>query len=49
MPQFLTDIQFIATSSIETPATGFATMYMNTDGYLYIKLPNGEQVRLHSL
>ena len=48
MPKFLTEIQFIATSSIETPDSGFATMYMNTDGYLYIKFPNGEQARLHN-
>jgi hypothetical protein len=47
MPKFLTDIQFIATSSMDTPSTGFATLYLNTDGYLYVKFPNGSESKLH--
>jgi len=46
MAQFLTDIQFISTSSIDTPESGFVTVYMNTDGYLYAKFPDGQQARL---
>jgi hypothetical protein len=46
MPQFLTDIQFIATSSIETPESGFVTLYLQTDGYMYVKLSNGTEYRL---
>ena len=46
MAQFLSEIQFVATSSIETPGAGFITLYMNTDGYLYVKFPNGSEARL---
>ncbi len=46
MPQFLTDIQFVATSSIETPESGFVTLYLKTDGYMYVKLSNGTEYRL---
>lgn len=46
MPQFLTDIQFVATSSIETPESGFVTLYLQTDGYMYVKLSNGTEYRL---
>lgn len=46
MPKFLTEIQFAATSSIETPSTGLVTLYMNTDGYIYVKFPDGSQTRL---
>jgi hypothetical protein len=46
MAKFLTEIQFVSTSSMETPEPGFVTVYMNTNGYLYAKFPNGEQARL---
>jgi hypothetical protein len=47
MAQFLTEIQFATTGSIETPESGFITMYANTNGYLYAKLSNGTQIRLN--
>lgn len=46
MPQFLSEIQFATTGSIETPEPGFITIYANTDGFLYAKFSNGTQVRL---
>jgi len=46
MAQFLTEIQFVATSSMDTPEPGFVTIYMNTDGNLYAKFSNGSQTRL---
>lgn len=46
MAQFLTEIQFATTGSIETPEPGFVTIYANTDGNLYAKFSNGSQVRL---
>ena len=46
MPKFLTEIQFAATGSIESPDPGFITLYVNTDGFLYAKLSNGTQVKL---
>ena len=46
MSQFLTEIQFVATGSIETPDSGFVTLYMNTDGFIYVKFSNGTQARL---
>lgn len=46
MAQFLSEIQFAATSSMETPEAGFITLYANTDGYLYAKLSDGTQIRL---
>jgi hypothetical protein len=46
MAQFLTEIQFATTGSIETPESGFITLYANTDGYLYARLSNGTQIRL---
>jgi hypothetical protein len=46
MAQFLTDIQLIATGSIETPDVGFVNMYLNTDGYIYVKFSNGSQTRV---
>lgn len=46
MAKFLTEIQFAATSSIETPEPGFITIYANTDGFLYARLSNGTQVKL---
>ena len=48
MPEFLSQIQFIATASMDTPGTGFATLYLNTDGYLYVKFPNGSETKLHA-
>lgn len=49
MAQFLTEIQFVSTGSIETPEeAGFITLYMNTDGYLYVKFSNGTEARLTS-
>ena len=46
MAQFLTEIQFVATSSMDTPPLGLVTLYMQTDGYLYVKFPNGSEARL---
>ena len=46
MPKFLTDIQFVSASSMETPEPGFVTVYMKNDGYLYAKFPNGTEARL---
>jgi len=46
MAQFLTEIQFATTSSIESPPSGFITIYTNTDGFLYAVLSNGTQVKL---
>ena len=46
MAQFLSEIQFVTTGSIENPEPGFITIYANTDGFLYAKLPNGTQVKL---
>lgn len=46
MAQFLTDIQFTATGSMDTPEPGFVTIYMNDNGYLYAKFPNGLEARL---
>jgi hypothetical protein len=46
MAQFLTEIQFATTGSIETPEPGFITIYANTDGFLYAKLSNGTQIKL---
>lgn len=46
MPKFLTEIQFVATGSIETPDSGFVTLYMNTDGFLYVKFSDGTQAKL---
>ena len=48
MAQFLTEIQFATTGSIETPDPGFITLYANTDGYLYVKFSNGSEARLTS-
>ena len=48
MAQFLTEIQFAATGSMDTPEAGFIVLYMNTDGYLYVKFPNGSEARLTS-
>jgi hypothetical protein len=47
MPKFLSEIQLVATSSIETPDPGFVTLYVNTDGNLYAKTSNGNQVKLN--
>jgi hypothetical protein len=46
MAQFLTEIQLVATTTVDTPQSGFITLYANTDGYLYAILSNGTQVRL---
>ena len=46
MAQFLSEIQFATTGSIETPEPGFITLYANTDGFLYAKLSNGTQIKL---
>jgi hypothetical protein len=48
MAQFLTEIQFVATSSTDTPESGLIALYMNTDGFLYVKFPNGSEARLTS-
>jgi hypothetical protein len=37
------DIQLVTTGSINAPNPGFITMYMNTDGKLYLKRPDGSQ------
>jgi hypothetical protein len=48
MAKFLTEIQFVTTSSMDTPEPGFVVLYMNIDGYLYVKFPNGSEARLTS-
>jgi len=48
MAKFLTEIQFVATSSTDTPESGLVALYMNTDGYLYVKFANGSEARLTS-
>jgi hypothetical protein len=37
------DIQLVATGSISNPNSGFITMYINTDGKLYLKRSDGSQ------
>jgi hypothetical protein len=44
--KFLTEIQFVTTGSMETPESGFVTVYMRTNGYLYAKFPDGTEARL---
>jgi hypothetical protein len=44
--RFLTEIQFATTGSIESPDVGFITVYANTDGNIYAKTSNGNQVKL---
>jgi len=46
MAQFLTEIQFAVTGSIETPESGFITIYAKTDGNLYAKTSNGIEFKL---
>jgi flagellar basal body rod protein FlgF len=46
MAKFLTPIQFVATGSMDTPSPGFVAIYMNTDGFLYVKFSNGSEARL---
>lgn len=48
MAKFLTEIQFASTSSMDTPGTGLVALYMNTDGFLYVKFANGSEARLTS-
>jgi hypothetical protein len=48
MAKFLTEIQFVATGSMDTPDGGLVALYMNTDGYLYVKFADGSQTRLTS-
>lgn len=44
--KFLTEIQFAATGSIETPPVDFITLYVKTDGNIYAKLSNGTEKKL---
>ena len=46
MAQFLTEIQFATTGSIETPDPGFITLYAKTDGNIYVKFSNGTEKKL---
>ena len=46
MAQFLTEIQFVTTSSMESPPSDFITLYANTDGNIYAETSNGVQVKL---
>ena len=46
MPKFLTEIQLSATGSIETPDSGVITLYVNTDGNIYVKDSDGNQKKL---
>jgi len=34
MPKFLSEIQLVTSSSMESPPSGFITIYANTDGNL---------------
>ena len=44
--KFLSEIQFATTSSMESPPSGFITIYANTDGNLYAETSDGNQVKL---
>jgi hypothetical protein len=44
--QFLTEIQFAVTGSMDTPEAGFITLYAKTDGNIYAKLSNGTEKKL---
>jgi hypothetical protein len=44
--KFLTEIQLVTSSSIESPPSGFITIYANTDGNLYTETSDGNQVKL---
>ncbi len=44
--KFLTEIQFGATGSMDTPDPNSIIIYLNNNGYLYAKLPNGTQYKL---
>lgn len=46
MAQFLTEIQFATTGSMDTPEIGFITLYAKTDGNLYVKFSNGIEKKL---
>jgi hypothetical protein len=46
MPQFLTEIQFGSTGSMDTPDANSITIYLNTNGHLYAKFTDGSQFRL---
>ena len=46
MPKFLSEIQFVTTGSMDTPGSGFITLYANTDGNLYAETSDGNQVKL---
>jgi hypothetical protein len=48
MPKFLSEIQLVATGSMETPEPGFITLYVNTDGNIYAETSNGVQVKLNT-
>jgi hypothetical protein len=44
--KFLTEIQFGNTGSMDTPDPNSITIYLNDNGHLYAKLPNGTQYKL---
>ena len=44
--RFLTEIQFATSSSMESPPSGFITIYANIDGNLYAETSDGTQVKL---
>jgi hypothetical protein len=44
--KFLSEIQFATTSSMESPPSGFITIYANTDGNLYAETSDGNQIKL---
>jgi hypothetical protein len=47
MAKFLNNIQLSATGSMESPNSGSVTLYLNTDGYLYVKFSNNSQTRVN--
>ncbi len=44
--RFLTEIQLVTSSSMESPPNGFITIYANTDGNLYAETSDGNQIKL---
>ena len=44
--RFLTEIQLVTSGSMESPPSSFITIYANTDGNLYAKTSDGNQIKL---
>jgi len=46
MAKFLNSIQLATTGSVDTPESGFVTIYTKTDGNIYVKFSNGTEKKL---